>query len=120
LFLYKITIPALATQYPNVHPFTPSKLCASVEEAKIHAAEHTLQTLGLQTEGAADASCATAAAVASVAFPGYALASPASSGVASQLKQAISLGQDLTAYTTYEGYPAFAVATRHTDGYGVF
>ncbi|XP_023254092.1 APOBEC1 complementation factor-like [Seriola lalandi dorsalis] len=70
LFLYKITVPALATQYPNVHPFTPAKLCTAVEEAKIHAAEHTLQTLGLQTEGAADASCATAAAVASVAFPG--------------------------------------------------
>uniref|UniRef100_A0A3B3YRI0 APOBEC1 complementation factor n=1 Tax=Poecilia mexicana TaxID=48701 RepID=A0A3B3YRI0_9TELE len=120
LFLYKITIPALATQYPNVHPFTPAKLCASVEEAKVHAAEHTLQTLGLQTEGAADAGCATAAAVASVAFPGYALASPGSSGVASQLKQAVSLGQDLTAYATYEGYPAFAVAARHTDGYGVF
>uniref|UniRef100_A0A3B4WRR0 APOBEC1 complementation factor n=1 Tax=Seriola lalandi dorsalis TaxID=1841481 RepID=A0A3B4WRR0_SERLL len=116
LFLYKITVPALATQYPNVHPFTPAKLCTAVEEAKIHAAEHTLQTLGLQTEGAADASCATAAAVASVAFPGI----PASSAVASQLKQAVSLGQDLTAYTTYEGYPAFAVATRHTDGYGVF
>uniref|UniRef100_A0AAX7UB04 APOBEC1 complementation factor n=1 Tax=Astatotilapia calliptera TaxID=8154 RepID=A0AAX7UB04_ASTCA len=70
LFLYKITIPALATQYPNVHPFTPAKLCAGVEEAKIHAAEHTLQTLGVQTEGATDASCATAAAVAAVAFPG--------------------------------------------------
>ncbi|CAN9508832.1 unnamed protein product [Ophioblennius macclurei] len=64
LFLYKITIPALATQYPNVHPFTPTKLCAAVEEAKVHAAEHTLQTLGLQTEGA------TEATVASVAFPG--------------------------------------------------
>lgn len=51
------------------HPFTPAKLCVSVEEAKVHAAEHTLQILGLQTEGvAADASCA--AAVASVAFPG--------------------------------------------------
>ncbi|XP_035000739.2 APOBEC1 complementation factor [Hippoglossus stenolepis] len=70
LFLYKITVPALATQYPSVHPFTPAKLCAAVEEAKVHAAEHTLQTLGLQTEGAADTSCATAAAVASVAFPG--------------------------------------------------
>ncbi|XP_069016002.1 APOBEC1 complementation factor isoform X2 [Embiotoca jacksoni] len=120
LFLYKITIPALATQYPNVHPFTPAKLCAAVEEAKVHAAEHTLQTLGVQTEGAVDASCATAAAVASVAFPGYTLTSPAASAVASQLKQAVSLGQDLTAYTTYEGYPAFAVAARHTDGYGVF
>ncbi|XP_034427361.1 APOBEC1 complementation factor-like, partial [Hippoglossus hippoglossus] len=120
LFLYKITVPALATQYPSVHPFTPAKLCAAVEEAKVHAAEHTLQTLGLQTEGAADTSCATAAAVASVSFPGYTLASPASSAVASQLKQAVSLGQDLTAYTTYDGYPAFAVATRHADGYGVF
>uniref|UniRef100_A0A1A8URP5 APOBEC1 complementation factor n=1 Tax=Nothobranchius furzeri TaxID=105023 RepID=A0A1A8URP5_NOTFU len=69
LFLYKITIPALASQHPNVHPFTPAKLCTSVEEAKIHAAEHTLQILGLQTEGAADASIASAAAVASVAFP---------------------------------------------------
>ncbi|XP_060950842.1 APOBEC1 complementation factor isoform X1 [Limanda limanda] len=120
LFLYKITVPALATQYPSVHPFTPAKLCAAVEEARVHAAEHTLQTLGLQTEGAADTSCAAAAAVASVAFPGYALASPASAAVASQLKQAVSLGQDLTAYTTYDGYPAFAVATRHSDGYGVF
>ncbi|XP_034721793.1 APOBEC1 complementation factor-like [Etheostoma cragini] len=64
LFLYKITIPALATQYPNVHPFTPAKLCTAVEEAKVHAAEHTLQTLGVQTEGAADTGCA------SVAFPG--------------------------------------------------
>ncbi|XP_034050625.1 APOBEC1 complementation factor isoform X2 [Thalassophryne amazonica] len=112
LFLYKITIPALATQYPNVHPFTPTKLCAGVEEAKVHAAEHTLQTLGLQTEGAADA------AVASVAFPGYTLA--AASVVASQLKQTVSLGQDLTTYATYDSYPAFAVAARHADGYGVF
>uniref|UniRef100_A0A3Q3M277 APOBEC1 complementation factor n=1 Tax=Mastacembelus armatus TaxID=205130 RepID=A0A3Q3M277_9TELE len=86
LFLYKITIPALATQYPNVHPFTPAKLCAAVDDAKVHAAEHTLQTLGLSVP---------------------------------KLKQAVSLGQDLT-YTTYEGYPAFAVAARHTDGYGVF
>lgn len=116
LFLYKVTVPALATQYPNVHPFTPAKLCAAVEEAKIHAAEHALQTLGVQTEsGAADA-----AAVASVAFPGYTLAAAPSSSVPSQLKQTVSLAQDLTAYATYEGYPAFAVATRHSDGYGVF
>uniref|UniRef100_A0A3P8Q8I8 APOBEC1 complementation factor n=1 Tax=Astatotilapia calliptera TaxID=8154 RepID=A0A3P8Q8I8_ASTCA len=115
LFLYKITIPALATQYPNVHPFTPAKLCAGVEEAKIHAAEHTLQTLGVQTEGATDASCLALCVPA-----GYTLAGPASTAVASQLKQAVSLGQDLTAYTTYDGYPAFAVAARHTDGYGVF
>lgn len=52
------------------HPFTPTKLCAAVEEAKVHAAEHTLQTLGLLTEGAGDAGCATAPAVAPVAFPG--------------------------------------------------
>ncbi|KAJ3607756.1 hypothetical protein NHX12_024807 [Muraenolepis orangiensis] len=119
LFLYKVTIPALATQYPNVHPFTPAKLCGAVEEAKVHAAEHALQTLGL-TEGAADVAAASAA-VASVAFPGYALAGPSSpGGVASQLKQAVSLGQDLMAYTTYQGYPAFAMAPRHADGYGVF
>ncbi|KAK5880696.1 hypothetical protein CesoFtcFv8_021577 [Champsocephalus esox] len=108
LFLYKISIP----QYPHLHPFTPAKLCTAVEEAKVHAAEHTLQTLCLQTEGS---DAAGASAIASVAFPGYALASPAAA-----LKQAVSLGQDLTAYATYEGFPAFAVATRHSDGYGVF
>uniref|UniRef100_A0A8B9K0N6 APOBEC1 complementation factor n=1 Tax=Astyanax mexicanus TaxID=7994 RepID=A0A8B9K0N6_ASTMX len=105
LFLYKITIPALATQYPNIHPFTPAKLCAAVDEAKIHAAENALQTLGLQTEGA-DASAA-------------ALAAAAAATAAAALKQTVSLGQDLAAYATYEGYPAFAVATRG-DGYGVF
>ncbi|TSK14543.1 APOBEC1 complementation factor [Bagarius yarrelli] len=122
LFLYKVTIPALATQYPNIHPFTPAKLCAAVDEAKIHAAEHTLQTLGLHTEGAdisAAAAAATAAAAAAVTFPGYAIANTAGTMAASQLKQALTLGQDLTAYTTYEGYPAFAVTTRG-DAYGVF
>ncbi|XP_062382352.1 APOBEC1 complementation factor isoform X2 [Sardina pilchardus] len=119
LFLYKITIPALATQYPNVHPFTPAKLCAAVEEAKIHAAEHTLQTLGMQTEGAEASAAAAAAAAAVAAFPGYTIASASATVAANQLKQAVSLGQDLTAYATYEGYPAFAVATRG-DGYGVF
>uniref|UniRef100_A0A8C5ASI7 Apobec1 complementation factor n=1 Tax=Gadus morhua TaxID=8049 RepID=A0A8C5ASI7_GADMO len=116
LFLYKVTIPALATQYPNVHPFTPSKLCSAVDEAKVHAAEHALQTLGLPTDGAADLAAANAG-VTSVAFPGYPLATPSTTA---QLKQAVSLGQDLMAYTTYEGYPAFAMATRHADGYGVF
>ncbi|XP_016368780.1 APOBEC1 complementation factor isoform X1 [Sinocyclocheilus rhinocerous] len=111
LFLYKITIPALATQYPNIHPFTPTKLCTSMDEAKLHAAEHTLQILGIQTEGA-DASAAAAIAA---AFPGYTIAST----TATQLKQAVSLGQDLTAYATYEGYPAFAVTNRG-DAYGVF
>ncbi|XP_051529702.1 APOBEC1 complementation factor isoform X2 [Myxocyprinus asiaticus] len=115
LFLYKVIIPALATQYPNIHPFTPTKLCTSMDEAKRHAAEHTLQILGIQTEGA-DVSAAAAVAA---AFPGYAIASTTATVAASQLKQAISLGQDLTAYATYEGYPAFAVAIRG-DGYGVF
>ncbi|XP_060794886.1 APOBEC1 complementation factor isoform X2 [Neoarius graeffei] len=118
LFLYKITIPALATQYPNIHPFTPAKLCAAVDEAKVHAAEHTLQTLGLHTEGA-NTSAVAAAATAAVAFPGYAIANTAGTVAASQLKQTLSLGQDLTAYTTYEGYPAFTVTTRG-DAYGVF
>ncbi|GLD70929.1 APOBEC1 complementation factor [Lates japonicus] len=61
-----------------------------------------------RSEGAHDASCAIAAARLLSSLPGYTLASPASSAVA-QLKQAVSLGQDLTAYTTHEGYPAFAV-----------
>ncbi|KAK3528755.1 hypothetical protein QTP70_011195 [Hemibagrus guttatus] len=123
LFLYKVTIPALATQYTNIHPFTPTKLCTAVDEAKIHAAEHTLQTLGLHTEGVdtsavAAAATAAAAAAAAVAFPGYAIANTTGTLAASQLKQTLSLGQDLAAYTTYEGYPAFAVTTRG-DAYGV-
>ncbi|KAF3853034.1 hypothetical protein F7725_013722 [Dissostichus mawsoni] len=123
--VYQLTRPSARTRdscsstrspspVPNLHPFTPAKLCVVVEEAKVHAAEHTLQTLCLQTEGS---DAAGASAIASVAFPGYALASPAA---AASLKQAVSLGQDLTAYATYEGFPAFAVATRHSDGYGVF
>ncbi|XP_066548988.1 APOBEC1 complementation factor isoform X2 [Amia ocellicauda] len=111
LFLYKVTIPALATQYPNVHPFTPPKLCGSVDEAKVYAAEHALQILGLHPEGAEASTAAS--------FPGYTIANTAATVAASQLKQAVSLGQDLAAYATYEAYPAFAVATRG-DGYGVF
>lgn len=84
-----------------------------MDEAKVHAAEHALQTLGLQTEGAEASSAAVAA------FPGYTIGNTSASVAASQLKQAVTLGQDLTAYTTYEGYPAFAVANRG-DGYGVF
>ncbi|XP_077595373.1 APOBEC1 complementation factor isoform X2 [Stigmatopora nigra] len=115
LFLYKVTVPALATQNPNVLPFTPSKLSAGVEEAKAHAAEHTLQTLGVG--GGEDAGPAPDASVAAVAFPGYALAGPG--GVASALKPAVSLGQDgAAAYATFEAYPAFAVSGG--DAYGVF
>ncbi|MGH0115493.1 UNVERIFIED_CONTAM: hypothetical protein FKN15_024823 [Acipenser sinensis] len=111
LFLYKITIPALATQHPNIHPFTPAKLCASVDEAKTYAAEHVLQILGLQTEGAEQPATA--------AFPAYAMTNAAASVAAGQLKQAVTLGQDLTAYAAYETYPAFAMATRG-DSYGVY
>ncbi|XP_032219249.1 probable RNA-binding protein 46 isoform X2 [Nematostella vectensis] len=44
LFLYKVSIPGLATQYQ------PPKLCRTVEEAKNYAAEHTLQQLGISLE----------------------------------------------------------------------
>ncbi|KAM6442629.1 APOBEC1 complementation factor isoform 2-T5 [Liasis olivaceus] len=111
LFLYKITIPALATQNPTMHPFTPPKLSAYVDEAKTYAAEYTLQTLGIPTEGAETSA-------ANVPFPGY-IANAAATVAATQLKQAVTLGQDLATYTAYEAYPAFAVATR-SDGYGAF
>ncbi|XP_049614625.1 APOBEC1 complementation factor isoform X7 [Syngnathus scovelli] len=107
LFLYKVTVPALATQNPNMLPFTPSKLSAAVDEAKAHAAEHTLHTLGLAAEG-------PDAALTTVAFPGYALAAQAPGGV----KQDGVAG--VAAYAAYEAYPAFAVAARHGDAYGVF
>ncbi|XP_070800999.1 APOBEC1 complementation factor isoform X1 [Pituophis catenifer annectens] len=111
LFLYKITIPALVTQNPTMHPFTPPKLSAYVDEAKTYAAEHTLQALGIPTEGAENSAT-------NVPFPGY-IANTAATVAATQLKQAVNLGQDLATYTAYEAYPAFAVATRN-DGYGAF
>ncbi|XP_018424041.1 PREDICTED: APOBEC1 complementation factor isoform X2 [Nanorana parkeri] len=110
LFLYKITIPVLASQNPAIHPFTPPKLCISVDEAKNYAAEYTLQTLGIPTETAEPPA----------AFAGYAIASsPAAVAAATQLKQAVALGQDLAAYATYEAYPAFALAARG-DAYATF
>ncbi|XP_064616804.1 RNA-binding protein 47-like [Liolophura sinensis] len=36
----EITIPALGTQFPNRNPFTPNKLCSTVEGAKVFAAEY--------------------------------------------------------------------------------
>lgn len=45
------------------HPFTPPKLSAYVDEAKTYAAEHTLQTLGIPTEGAENSAT-------NVPFPG--------------------------------------------------
>ncbi|XP_038599964.1 APOBEC1 complementation factor isoform X1 [Tachyglossus aculeatus] len=113
LFLYKITIPALANQNPTLHPFTPPKLSAYVDEAKTYAAEYTLQTLGIPTDGG------EAPTAAAAAFPGYTIANAAAAMTAVQLKQAVSLGQDLATYATYEGYPAFAMTTRG-DGYGNF
>ncbi|OXB75333.1 UNVERIFIED_CONTAM: hypothetical protein H355_008639 [Colinus virginianus] len=112
LFLYKITIPALASQNPTIHPFTPPKLSAYIDEAKTYAAEYTLQTLGIPTEGAEVPSAAPA-------FPGYTIANAATTVTATQLKQAVTMGQDLATYATYEAYPTFAVAAR-SDGYGAF
>lgn len=118
LFLYKVTIPALASQNPAIHPFTPPKLSAYVEEAKNYAAEHTLQALGLTTEGGDPRATAPTATSATV-FPGYAVHSATAPVSAAQLKQAVTLGQDLAAYTAYEVYPTFAVTTRG-DAYGAF
>ncbi|XP_014822148.1 PREDICTED: APOBEC1 complementation factor isoform X2 [Calidris pugnax] len=112
LFLYKITIPALASQNPTIHPFTPPKLSAYIDEAKTYAAEYTLQTLGIPVEGAEVPPAAPA-------FPGYTLANAAANVTATQLKQAVTMGQDLATYTAYEPYPAFTVAAR-SDGYGAF
>ncbi|NXU80088.1 A1CF factor, partial [Oreotrochilus melanogaster] len=112
LFLYKITIPALANQNPTIHPFTPPKLSAYIDEAKTYAAEYTLQTLGIPTEGAEMPPAAPA-------FPGYTIANAAATVTAAQLKQAVTMGQDLATYAAYEAYPAFAVAAR-SDGYGAF
>uniref|UniRef100_A0A8D0C1W4 APOBEC1 complementation factor n=1 Tax=Salvator merianae TaxID=96440 RepID=A0A8D0C1W4_SALMN len=111
LFLYKITIPALASQTPTLHPFTPPKLSAYVDEAKTYAAEYTLQTLGIPMEGSETPSV-------TAPFPGY-IANTAATVAATQLKQTVTLGQDLATYAAYETYPAFAVATR-SDGYGTF
>lgn len=113
LFLYKVTIPALASQFPNTHPVTPSKLCAAVDEAKAHAAEHTLNTLGLSTESQTNESVpgtiSGTISPGALAYTAYPLATAAA------LKQ--TLTQDLT-YASYDGYPAFAI--RQGDGYGVF
>ncbi|XP_010203464.1 APOBEC1 complementation factor isoform X1 [Colius striatus] len=112
LFLYKITIPALASQNPTIHPFTPPKLSAYIDEAKNYAAEYTLQTLGIPTEGAEVSPAAPA-------FPGYTIANAAATVTATQLKQAVTMGQDLATYTAYEAYPAFAVTAR-SDSYGAY
>ncbi|NWH85941.1 A1CF factor, partial [Aegithalos caudatus] len=123
LFLYKITIPALASQNPTIHPFTPPKLSAYIDEAKTYAAEYTLQTLGIPMEGAEVPPAAPAFPAKgfwNVICPaGYTIANAAAAVTATQLKQAVTMGQDLATYTTYEAYPAFAVAAR-SDGYGAF
>ncbi|NXI87104.1 A1CF factor, partial [Rhipidura dahli] len=124
LFLYKITIPALASQNPTLHPFTPPKLSAYIDEAKTYAAEYTLQTLGIPVEGAEVPPAAPAFPAKGswdAIFPavGYTIANAAATVTATQLKQAVTMGQDLATYATYEAYPAFAVAAR-SDGYGAF
>ncbi|NXF90915.1 A1CF factor, partial [Eubucco bourcierii] len=112
LFLYKVTIPALASQNPTIHPFTPPKLSAYIDEAKTYAAEYTLQSLGIPTEAAE-------VPPAAAAFPGYTLANAAATVTATQLKQAVTMGQDLATYAAYEAYPAFAVPAR-SDAYGAY
>ncbi|NWI26260.1 A1CF factor, partial [Sula dactylatra] len=126
LFLYKITIPALASQNPTIHPFTPPKLSAYIDEAKTYAAEYTLQTLGIPMEGAEVPPAAPAFPVFSLKCifsllspAGYTIANAAAAVTATQLKQAVTMGQDLATYAAYEAYPAFAVAAR-SDGYGAF
>ncbi|ESO87015.1 hypothetical protein LOTGIDRAFT_127955 [Lottia gigantea] len=49
LFLFKVTIPALASTNPT--PYQPNKLCRTVEEAKLYAAEFVLTSLGIPFEG---------------------------------------------------------------------
>ncbi|NWR24053.1 A1CF factor, partial [Emberiza fucata] len=102
------------------HPFTPPKLSAYIDEAKTYAAEYTLQTLGIPVEGAEVPPAAPAFPGFPSFFPsGYTIANAAATVTATQLKQAVTLGQDLATYATYEAYPAFAVAAR-SDGYGAF
>jgi len=48
LFLFKVIIPALISQYPN---FQPNKLCRTVDEAKNYAAEYVLAQLGIAVDG---------------------------------------------------------------------
>lgn len=105
LFLYKVSIPALASQFPNTHPLTPAKLCASVEEAKVHAAEHALSSLGLdqipdQVSGSGPGPGPVSGTISptALAYTAYPLTS------AMALKQT----HDLT-YASYEGYPAFTI-----------
>jgi len=50
---------------------------------------------------------------------GYTIANAAATVTATQLKQAVTMGQDLATYAAYEAYPAFAVTAR-SDGYGAF
>uniref|UniRef100_F6YGW9 APOBEC1 complementation factor n=1 Tax=Ciona intestinalis TaxID=7719 RepID=F6YGW9_CIOIN len=51
LFLYKVSIPALASIFPTQPYFQPNKLCVTVEEAKSYAAEYVLSQLALQADG---------------------------------------------------------------------
>ncbi|XP_035681614.1 APOBEC1 complementation factor-like [Branchiostoma floridae] len=83
LFLYKVTVPALASQYPSAQPFQPTKLAPSVEEAKSVAAEFVLNQLGIPLDVSSEVPLAAMAATAGTAYQrplaGYALAKDASS-----------------------------------------
>ncbi|XP_076450587.1 APOBEC1 complementation factor-like isoform X2 [Babylonia areolata] len=48
LFLFKVSIPALMTQ--NAGPFQPDKLCRTVDEAKVYAAEYAMLQMGVPFE----------------------------------------------------------------------
>ena len=47
----QVTLPALASQYPNAGTYQPNKLCRTLDEAKNHAAEYVLLQLGYPMEG---------------------------------------------------------------------
>lgn len=55
---------------PCSHPFTPPKLSAFVDEAKNYAAEYTLQTLGIPTDGGDVGTTTATAATSAAVFPG--------------------------------------------------
>nr|XP_039255746.1 RNA-binding protein 47-like isoform X1 [Styela clava] len=50
LYVYKVSIPALATLYPHQPYFQPNKLCTTIDEAKSYAAEYVLSQLVVQPD----------------------------------------------------------------------
>ncbi|CAL1578448.1 unnamed protein product [Knipowitschia caucasica] len=109
LFLYKVTVPALVTQFPTVQPVTPSKLSTSVEEARLHAAEHTLNTLGLSDISDPGSGTGPGLVPGTISGPVSGTISPGALAYTAfplaSLKQ--TLNQDLT--FAYEGYPTYTL-----------